>query len=167
MAFNFNRVDHLLRGAQADEPEESREETLPLVLVVDDDPAVRRALQVLLTPKYRVRLCSTAVEGLAVVSESEVAVVVLDVKMRGHDGFWACDEIRKKNPLIPIIFFSAFQDAKNPYDIINDHRPFAYIMKDGEPSRLLSAIGNAVSHYLMVQVSRRLSARFGKQTPGR
>ena len=109
-----------------------------------------------------------AVESLVHhIRKQPFAVVVLDVKMRGHDGFWACDEIRKKNPLIPIIFFSAFQDAKNPYDIINDHRPFAYIMKDGEPSRLLSAIGNAVSHYLMVQVSRRLSARFGKQTPGR
>lgn len=164
---SFNKLDLLLRGAPADEPAESRDEPLPLVVVIDDDPAVRRALQVLLTPKYRVRLYGTAVDGVNAVTEGEVAAVVLDVKMRGHDGFWACDEIRKKDPLIPIIFFSAFQDAKNPYDIINDHRPFAYIMKDGEPSRLLSAVGNAVSHYLMVQVSRRLSARFGKQPPGK
>lgn len=164
---SFKKVDQLLRGPQSEEPAESRDEPLPLVLIIDDDPAVRRALQVLLAPKYRVRLCSSAAEGVAAVADSEVTVVVLDVKMRGHDGFWACDEIRKKAPLIPIIFFSAFQDAKNPYDIINDHRPFAYIMKDGEPSRLLSAIGNAVSHYLMVQVNRRLSARFGRQPPGK
>lgn len=170
---SFKKLDLLLRsgpgapGAQApvaDEPA-ADDESLPLVLVIDDDMSVRRALQALLSPTYRLRMHATATEGVAAFG-SDVTAVVLDVKMKGRDGFWAADEIRKREPLVPIIFFSAFQDAKNPYDIINEHRPFAYVMKDGDPGRLLSSLGNATSHYRMVQVSRRLSARFGKTFPG-
>lgn len=115
----------------------------PWVIIVDDDPGVRAALRFALKDMYQLRLCATAVEGVNAV-DPEVSAVVLDIKMQGHDGFWAYKAIREKNHHVPIIFNSAHQDAKNPYEIINEYRPFGFVTKGGETDVLLKTVARAV-----------------------
>src|SRR4051812_26266491 len=86
----------------------------PLVMVIDDDAATRESLEYVLKSKYDLLLCASAKEGLAAFRD-DVCVVILDVKMKAHDGFWACDELRKRQIDIPIIFYSAYQSLKDPY----------------------------------------------------
>lgn len=131
----------------------------PTVLVIDDDPILRSSLKVVLKDRYEVILCASAKEGVTSVHD-DVCAAVLDVKMGRFDGFWACSEIRKKHPDIPVIFYSAYQDAKDPYDIINEHRPFGYIVKDGDISKLLGALDRAVSLHRIVIRNRRLIEAF-------
>jgi DNA-binding NtrC family response regulator len=160
---SFKKLDRLLLDTAVPQETPSPGSAAPVVLIIDDDPAIRRALEALLQRSYRLRISDSANAGISLF-DADVAAVVLDVKMKGRDGFWACEQIRRMDPLVPVIFFSAFQDVKNAHDIINDYRPFAYIMKDGDSARLLSALANATSLHKMVQVNRRLSARF-KKTP--
>jgi DNA-binding NarL/FixJ family response regulator len=60
-------------------------------------------------------------------------------------------EIKKKKFYIPIIFYSAYQDFKDPYEIINDYRPFGYVVKDGEIKKLLDMLESAVSYYCQIK----------------
>ena len=139
---SFKELDDLL-DEDAPSPQAAVEATRPTIVVVDDDEAVRRSLNALFRKRYQVLLCATADEGVAAVNE-EVCAVILDVKMQGHDGFWACSELRKAWPEVPVIFYSAYQDLKDPYEIINEHRPFGYLTKDGDHAQLVRSVDMAV-----------------------
>ncbi|HLL01038.1 MAG TPA: response regulator [Myxococcaceae bacterium] len=115
----------------------------PHILVIDDDETIRKSLAALFGKRYTVVLAASAQEGLAVLS-GDIRVAIVDVKMKGHDGFWACNELRKVYPELPVIFYSAYQDLKDPYQIINEHRPFGYLTKDGDRRRLVEAVDMAV-----------------------
>lgn len=152
---SFNKFDSLLSKR---DPQSQRKSTTntekPLILVVDDDPAIRTSLSVMLSNRYDVLLTTSAADGLRALRD-EVCAVILDIKMKGENGFWACDRMRERSPLLPVIFYSAFQDVKDPYRIINDHRPFAYLTKGGDPKDLLDALELAVRLYSLVLQSRR------------
>jgi DNA-binding NtrC family response regulator len=126
-----------------------------LVLVIDDDALMRQSLQILLESEYMLILAASAKEGVSAFNEN-VCAVILDIKMGPLDGFWACDEIRKIQPDVPVIFHSAYQDAKDPFGIINEHRPFGYITKNGDPSRLLRTLETATLLHQSTLRSRRL-----------
>ncbi|HRI69024.1 MAG TPA: response regulator [Polyangium sp.] len=151
----FSKFDSLL--SQRD-PQSQRKGTngpeKSVILVVDDDPAIRTSLSVMLAGRYDILLASSAADGLRTLRD-EVCAVILDIKMKGENGFWACDRMRERSPLLPIIFYSAFQDVKDPYRIINEHRPFAYLTKGGDPKDLLDALELAVRLYSLVLQSRR------------
>ncbi|WP_437766707.1 response regulator [Sorangium sp. So ce281] len=128
----------------------------PVILVIDDDAAARDSLDFILSEKYDVLLCASAREGLAALRDG-VYAVVLDVKMEGHDGFWACDQLRKRQPDIPIIFYSAYQNIKDPARVIREHRPFAYVIKDGDINRILTSIETAVRVYTLTMENKRFN----------
>ncbi|WP_437514872.1 response regulator [Sorangium sp. So ce1099] len=148
----FEDFDALLDrdGARRDASDTSR----PHVVVVDDDAAIRKSLSGLLGATYQITTCASAKEGVHAVHE-ETCAVILDVKMGRYDGFWACDQIRRKCSDVPVIFYSAYQDAKDPYDIINEHRPFGYITKSGDIKRLLDAVQAAVGLHLRILEGKR------------
>jgi DNA-binding NtrC family response regulator len=147
----LNELSALLEGV---EDSGTGTEGKPLIMVVDDDRSVIESLERLLSMQYRVLTCSSAVQSLAVLSE-EVSAVVLDVKMRDHDGFWASDQIRKKNAHVPIIFYSAYQDLKKPLDIINQYQPFGYVAKGKDPKLLLATLEKAIGYYKVISENKK------------
>ncbi len=150
---SFEELDRLLEeeGASSGVVPTHRD----MVVVVDDDEAARKALTILLRSRYTVVTCASGAEGVVAVSEDTCAVV-LDIKMSDHDGFWTCDQIRKRFPDVPVILFSAYQDVKSPYEIINQHRPFGYFMKGGDPDLLLKCVERAVRLHRMAINNRRI-----------
>jgi DNA-binding NtrC family response regulator len=125
------------------------------IIVIDDDAAIRDSLSFLFSDQYEITTCASAKEGVAAVHE-DICAIVLDVKMPGQDGFWACAEIRKKAPDIPVIFYSAYQNLKDPYAIINEHRPFGYVAKGDEAQKLVEMLEAAVELQAAVVENRRL-----------
>src|SRR5437899_396804 len=117
----------------------------PIVVVVDDDVLVRASLETVLRDTYDVRTCANGVEGVRAVDEA-TSCVILDVRMPTHDGFWVCKHLRKRAPDVPIIFYSAYQDAKDPYEIINEYHPYGYVVKGDSLATLLTLVANAVRH---------------------
>ncbi|MBT6120038.1 response regulator [bacterium] len=117
----------------------------PLILIIDDDVSVRESMRIILRDKYRVVLCSSGEQGIQDI-QKEVDAVILDIKMPGQDGFQTCKQISKKFPQMPIIFFSAYQDLKDPFEIMNDYHPFGYIKKGVDNSEILDLLGRAVNY---------------------
>jgi DNA-binding NtrC family response regulator len=158
MSFTFKDLDALLEVDGAHEKDEVEAEH-PCVLVVDDDATIRESLGLLLRKRYRPILCASAREAVDAMSDT-ICAAILDIKMGKHDGFWACNQIRSKSPDLPVIFYSAYQDAKDPYDIINEHRPFGYLTKGYDPKRLLETVDLAVSFYSRLLEGKRLLDRY-------
>lgn len=89
-------------------------ETKPLVLVVDDEAAVRRLLTASLRDRFEVVEASTAAEALDVVRTRDVEVVVSDVMMPAMSGITACPLLKAaaRGPL-PVLLLTALDDQES------------------------------------------------------
>jgi PAS domain S-box-containing protein len=121
----------------------------PTILIIDDDSTIRESLKNSLEKKYNLILCESGEEGIEKVNSSTFCVI-LDVKVNGKNGFNTFVEIKKKYLNLPIIFHSAYQDMKNPYEVMNDYHPFAYVVKQGDSRELLDTLAVAVVYYLQI-----------------
>jgi len=82
--------------------------TMRTILVVDDEPAVRDALErALKTEGYVVRTATNGAEGLEAVAELHPDAVVLDVLMPVMDGFEACRRLREAGDRTPVLMLTA------------------------------------------------------------
>ena len=69
------------------------------VLIVDDDPSVRHAVRRWLEGwGYRVSQASNATEALEAMLADAAPIVLVDIRMPGHDGFWLIKRLRAKWP---------------------------------------------------------------------
>ena len=71
----------------------SREPKRLRVLLVEDDPAVRRALARLLGIELEVTTAADAADAVRLLAEMRFDVVVSDYQMPGRDGIWLLGEV--------------------------------------------------------------------------
>jgi FixJ family two-component response regulator len=85
----------------------------PMISIVDDDPAVRRAFRILMdTAGLPSETFASAEEFLASPSLPGTTCLILDVRMPGINGLELQRRLREANREIPIIFISAETDEK-------------------------------------------------------
>ena len=80
------------------------------VLAVDDQPANRRLLDAVLTPRgYHVLSASSGPETLDLLQQRDVDLVLLDVVMPGMDGHEVCRRIRadSRTAYLPVVMITA------------------------------------------------------------
>lgn len=83
------------------------------ILVVDDEPAIRKILQKRLAiAGYRVAIAADGQEALDVFATEAPDLVVLDVMLPKLDGLGVCQELRKTSD-IPIIMLSALGEVSD------------------------------------------------------
>lgn len=85
------------------------------ILVVDDELAIRLLYQEEFTDQgYKVLTAANALDGLDIIENKQVDLVILDIKMPGMDGLEALKKIAALNKGVPIILNSAF-DYKDDF----------------------------------------------------
>src|SRR3954468_4663451 len=78
------------------------------VLIVDDEPAVRAALdRALRLDRYEVELAADGREALDRLAEARLDAVVLDVAMPGIDGLEVCRRLREAGDRTPVLMLTA------------------------------------------------------------
>jgi DNA-binding response OmpR family regulator len=88
--------------------------TLPEVLIVDDDPVVREMLGITLGEEFAVRYATTGGDAIAMLAERPPAAMLLDVMMPGVDGYDVL-EVRRERGLAPnmcVVMLSANDDER-------------------------------------------------------
>ncbi|MDO4960292.1 MAG: response regulator transcription factor [Eubacteriales bacterium] len=77
------------------------------ILVVDDENEIADLVEIyLVSDGYTVRKASSAEEGLKILEDEEIHLVLLDIMMPGMDGIQMCKKIRETSN-VPIIMLSA------------------------------------------------------------
>jgi YesN/AraC family two-component response regulator len=82
------------------------------VLIVDDEPGVRDAVQLLLGDRYDVVEASCGSEALDAVRTQRLDLVVLDVKLPDLDGISVLEQIRGEAPHIKVVMLTAIDAAR-------------------------------------------------------
>jgi two-component system response regulator MprA len=60
------------------------------ILIIDDEMAPRESIRMVLKDRYAVSTATGAHEGLNLISQEPVDLVVMDIKMPKMDGITAC-----------------------------------------------------------------------------
>ena len=116
----------------------------PFVLLVEDDPALRRYLEVVLQRAgYDVMSAGDGLEGMKVLLAARVDVIVTDALMPNLDGYELCRFVRNSQHLahLPIILLSAL-DPKNTTD--ESEQVNAFLAKPVSPDDLLACISQVI-----------------------
>lgn len=88
------------------------------ILVVDDEPQIRRSLQVSLEEKgYNVVLADDGEKAIHLLNERPPDVIVMDLLMPGMDGIELTQRIRKQST-VPIIFVSAIGEERRKVEAL-------------------------------------------------
>ena len=82
------------------------------VLVVDDEPMVRRMLAEVLADAGIdvVGQAADGIEGVALARSSQPDAILLDIRMPNLDGLAAGRQVRETDPDVRLVFFSAYDD---------------------------------------------------------
>src|SRR5467141_662489 len=116
------------------------------ILVVDDEPQIRRVLRAALTSQgYVIIDAKTGEEGLESVRKNKPDLVLLDVNMPGLGGIEACREIRRSSdaPIIMLTVRNAERDKVLALDAGADD----YVVKPFGIEELLARIRAALRRY--------------------
>src|SRR5687768_3120469 len=98
----------------------------PLVVVVDDDPAIRRLIcRVLRQADYRVREAEDGMLALTEVAIERPALVLTDLRMPGMTGADLAGQLTRRPDPIPCIIMSADHTDTRPQGIPFLPKPFS------------------------------------------
>jgi CheY-like chemotaxis protein len=101
-------MNDLLKSPLPDAQPKTESRAKKKILLVDDDPAVRKMLGLLLTGEgYEVLLAIDGGESIQVVRTADVDLVLLDLNMPGMDGWETYERLAAENPMLPIIVITA------------------------------------------------------------
>jgi DNA-binding response OmpR family regulator len=116
------------------------------ILVVEDDPAVQKALKRLFeTEGFAVEIRSDGQSALESFQTSAPAAIVLDLRLPKLSGGDLCKEIKAQAPTLPIVVLSAASDVSDKV-LLLELGADDYVTKPFSPRELLARVRAALRH---------------------
>ena len=117
---------------------------MPSVLVIDDEKTIRDALKLILEyEKYEVHLSEDGAQSLQFLERNAVDAVLLDIKMPGMDGMEVLQEIKRRNPDLPVIMISGHGTIDTAVEATKKGA-FDFLEKPPDRERILITLRNAL-----------------------
>jgi len=115
------------------------------VFLVDDDEALRRALNRLLSScGFRVLAFGSAEEFLAEYDPEQNGCLLLDMRMPGRSGLDLQGELERVGADLPIVFLTGHADARTR-QLALENGAVAFLQKPAREPELLAALDRALS----------------------
>ncbi len=110
------------------------------LLIVDDDPDIRRVLQANLgLHGFETRAAQSCAQALTLLGELLPALIILDLMLPDGDGIELCHTIKQRHPRIPVIMLTA-RDRLSDKVLGLDSGADDYIVKPFETLELVARI---------------------------
>jgi len=119
------------------------------VLYVDDEVDNLRIFELSFGRDFEILTAKDAREGLQLLSEHPVAVVLSDQKMPGIEGVEFLRRVREIDSRVIRILVTAYGDAKILSEAINDGNIYHYVAKPWEPQDMRLTVRRAIESYAL------------------
>ena len=126
------------------------------ILVVDDEPDVVKSIQDLLRFDYKVLGATRATDGLRLLGEQPVHVVLTDQRMPEMTGVEFLRRLREDHPDTVRLLITGYADIRAVIDAINEGNVYRYLTKPWEPEELQAVVREAVERFDLIAERKRL-----------
>lgn len=132
------------------------------ILVIDDERAIRKALNEILTFEgYTVDEAADGAEGAKKIKEGNYDCILCDVKMPKMDGMEVLQLSKQEKPDTPFIVISGHGTIETAVDAVKKGA-YDYISKPPDLNRLLITIRNAMDKKTLVVETKQLRKRISR-----
>jgi response regulator RpfG family c-di-GMP phosphodiesterase len=134
------------------------------ILFVDDEMPVLRSLQRLLRPTgHAVHLANSGPEGLRLLDEHPIEIVISDMRMPEMDGAQFLTSVAAKWPETTRMLLTGYADLTSAIDAINNGYISRYLTKPWQDGDLLMSIEQAIENQRLVKEKKRLEKLTSEQ----
>ncbi len=127
------------------------------VLVVDDEQRSLETLQRTLADDFRVLAANSAEEGITILENELVHIVLSDQRMPGTSGVAFLRTVRDRWPDTVRIILSGFTEVEDIITGINEAGIWQYILKPWHPDQLMLTMQKAGELWCLQQENQRLT----------
>ncbi|HEY8947135.1 MAG TPA: response regulator, partial [Polyangiaceae bacterium] len=149
-----------LKPASGDD-KRTRSQERTTILLVDDDPAVLRALgRSLRAQGYEVTLASDGEEAVNQIGQRPFDVILSDIGMPGMDGIQLLREVREHDLNVPVILITGEPAVRTAVQAL-EYGAFHYLTKPVANEALESVLERAVRVHRMARVKQQAAELLG------
>ena len=134
------------------------------ILIIEDEPAIRRVLVKILSEEdksHEMHEAENGIEGINKIKKDSYDLIISDIKMPKVDGIEVLDFLKKNSPETPIIMISGHGDLELAVNSMKKGA-FDYISKPPDLNRLLTTVRNALDRNKLVIENKLLRKKISK-----
>jgi len=135
----------------------------PTILLVDDEQIMQEVISTLLESKgYHVLTASTGEEGLELLQEEAVDLVLLDLMLPGQGGIKTLRDMFEIDPEVIVVMISAYASIENAVQATK-LGAYDFVTKPFKNEELLHVISNGLKRRALELENRQLKKNFAKR----
>lgn len=126
------------------------------ILIVDDEPSIRRALsEILELEGYEIFEAEGAKTCFEILGKEDISLILLDIKMQGKDGLEIMSDLNESESVIPVIMLSGHGSIDTAVQATK-LGAFDFIEKPPDLNRILVSVRNALQRNTLQQKNKQL-----------
>ena len=126
------------------------------ILVVDDEPNYLVVLSELLKDEgFEVFTASDGTQGLKIIEDVDLDIVITDMQMPGMNGLEFLQKIKEKNQDLPVIVITAFAEVDKAVTAMQAGA-YNYLAKPFSNDELIITLKKGAHHYSLIRENTRL-----------
>lgn len=134
------------------------------ILCVDDEPNILAALRRLFRREnYRVVCAASAADGLAILGDESVDIVISDMQMPEMNGTEFLERVRQRWPSTVRMLLTGYADVESTIGAINRGEIYRYITKPWHENTMLSVVRDALDRQALEREKLRLEVLTQRQ----
>lgn len=137
------------------------------ILIIDDDPSIRKLVETILSPHYTALEVEPNSETMNAIIRHKPSVIILDIKMPGEDGISILSKIKEVSPASITIMLTRHGDKNTAIKCLK-LGAFDYLQKPCNHHELIASVDRAVNEYKLrseLESSHKLAA-IGEMSAG-
>ena len=126
------------------------------LLIIDDERDILSALRRQFRKDYKVHIAASAEEGLELMTEHPIQVIISDQRMPGMKGAEFFDRVKHDFPDATRLLLTGYADIQAVIEAINDGNIFRYITKPWDPVELNTIVREAFDRHDLIVKNKQL-----------
>ena len=121
------------------------------ILVVDDEPLIRKLIQEILTRMdYNVFLANHGEAALKIIKNEDIDLVITDLQMPVMDGLTLLKQLHKEQPHLLVIIATAYASIENVIEALR-LGAYDYLLKPITPQSIEAVLNKAKGHQKLIR----------------